>query len=158
MNLEEISVTRRDFFADVRKFNEIYRLPSNDAPTVLPRERVEAFRDILVEEIEEAREILAKYQAHLADGGGTLDPSAKLELLTDIGDWLGDIIVYCASEARRWWLPLPKILEIIMESNFSKLGADGLPIYDNRGKVLKGPGYWKPEPRIRDLVEEALRE
>jgi hypothetical protein len=40
-----------------------------------------------------------------------------------------------------------------MESNFSKLGADGQPIYDERGKVMKGPSYWKPEPRIRSLLD-----
>ncbi len=39
-----------------------------------------------------------------------------------------------------------------MQSNFSKLGADGKPIYDERGKVMKGPGYWQPEPKIRALL------
>ena len=41
-----------------------------------------------------------------------------------------------------------RILDIIMASNFSKLGEDGKPIYDKHGKVLKGPGYWEPEPAI----------
>jgi len=27
-----------------------------------------------------------------------------------------------------------------------------LPIYDERGKVMKGPGYWKPEPKIEELL------
>ncbi len=31
--------------------------------------------------------------------------------------------------------------------------VDGLPIYDERGKVLKGPNYWKPEPKIRELLQ-----
>ena len=39
-----------------------------------------------------------------------------------------------------------------MDSNQSKLGADGKPIYDANGKFLKGPNYWKPEPRIRELI------
>ena len=43
-------------------------------------------------------------------------------------------------------------LDIIMDSNESKLGADGNPIYDANGKFLKGPNYWKPEPKIRDLL------
>lgn len=38
-----------------------------------------------------------------------------------------------------------------MQSNFSKLGADGKPIYDERGKVQKGQNYWKPEPKIKAL-------
>lgn len=149
-------MTQRDFFADIRRFNEIYRLPSADVPSVHPPERVEAFRDIIAEEVEEGREINQKYQGLLEVSAGQLDEQARLEILTDMGDWLGDIIVYCASEARRWGLPLAKILEIIMDSNFSKLGADGQPIYDARGKVLKGPRYWKPEPQIRALVKDAI--
>jgi hypothetical protein len=38
----------------------------------------------------------------------------------------------------------------------SKLGADGLPIYDERGKVLKGPGYWKPEPTISLMLQNEI--
>jgi predicted HAD superfamily Cof-like phosphohydrolase len=49
-------------------------------------------------------------------------------------------------------LPLDQVLAIIMQSNFSKLGADGLPIYDERGKVMKGPNYWKPEPKIQAML------
>jgi hypothetical protein len=39
-----------------------------------------------------------------------------------------------------------------MKSNFSKLGADGKPIYDERNKVQKGPLYFKPEPEITKLL------
>jgi len=39
-----------------------------------------------------------------------------------------------------------------MDSNESKLGADGRPIYDANGKFLKGPNYWRPEPRIKALL------
>jgi hypothetical protein len=45
-----------------------------------------------------------------------------------------------------------------MDSNTSKLGADGKPIYDERGKVMKGPGYWKPEPAIKELIEDIWAE
>ena len=41
-----------------------------------------------------------------------------------------------------------------MQSNFSKLGEDGQPVYDHRGKVMKGPGYWKPEPKIQELLSQ----
>lgn len=44
------------------------------------------------------------------------------------------------------------MLDVIMDSNESKLGADGKPIYDENGKFLKGPNYWKPEPRIKTLL------
>ena len=41
-----------------------------------------------------------------------------------------------------------------MDSNESKLGADGNPIYDANGKFLKAPHYWKLEPKIKALLEE----
>lgn len=142
------------FYQQIVKFNEMYKLPSNDEPTMLSPQRIKDFQDILGEEVEEANDIHAKYEKLLEENGGTLTPEAHLEVLTDMSDWLGDIVVYCTSEARRWGIPLEKVLGIIMDSNFSKLGANGEPIYDERGKVMKGPGYWKPEPKIREMLTD----
>lgn len=44
------------------------------------------------------------------------------------------------------------VANIVMQSNFSKLDKDGKPIKDERGKTLKGPNYWKPEPRIKEYL------
>ena len=140
----------RDFYGDIKKFNEIYKLQSNDNPTLLPIERLKNFQSILTEEVEEIHEIQEKYTEY-ADAD-EMTKEQKVEILTDMADWLGDIMVYCASEARRWGIPLKQVLEIIMDSNFSKLDDEGNPIYDERGKVMKGPGYWKPEPKIKDLI------
>jgi predicted HAD superfamily Cof-like phosphohydrolase len=82
-----------------------------------------------------------------ADSGGD-----KLDIAVAIADLLGDVIVYCRSEALKYGIPLEQVLDIIMDSNESKLGADGNPIYDANGKFLKGPNYWKPEPKIRELL------
>lgn len=38
----------------------------------------------------------------------------------------------------------------------SKLGVDGKPIHDERGKVQKGPGYWKPEPKLKEMLLQRL--
>lgn len=70
-----------------------------------------------------------------------------------IANLLGDVVVYCSSEAMKYGIPLEEVLDIIMDSNESKLGADGKPIYDENGKFLKGPYYWKPEARIQELLE-----
>jgi len=70
-----------------------------------------------------------------------------------LADLLGDVMVYCRSEALKYGLPLEAVLDVIMDSNESKLGADGKPIYDGNGKFLKGPNYWKPEPKIKALLE-----
>lgn len=134
------------FADDIKKFNEIYKLPSHDNPVLPTKERIGNFIDILKEELEEGHDIIAKYSEG-ADGG-----TDQLAVMTELGDWLGDIIVYAASEARRAGIPLPEILQVIMASNFSKLGADGQPIYDERGKVLKGPDYWRPEERIAAVI------
>lgn len=60
--------------------------------------------------------------------------------------------------AETFGLPMSSVLRIIMESNFSKLGADGLPIYDSDNKVQKGSNYWKPEPKIKEMLEAKLAE
>lgn len=140
-----------DFSTDIQKFNGIYKLPASPVPTldvgVPPVERLKAFKHILCEEIDEIDEIVTALE------NGT----PAIEALTMLADLLGDIQVYCASEMAKFGLPLDQTLAIIMQSNFSKLGADGKPIYDERGKVMKGPGYWKPEPKIRALLEQAMR-
>lgn len=140
------------FVQDIVKFNDIYKLENNTEPTLLDVERIKNFASILSEEVEESSDIIEKYQS-LKNEKGELSEDDRLEVLTDMSDWLGDIVVYCASEARRWGLPLNDILEVIMQSNFSKLDEKGLPIYDDRGKVLKGPHYWKPEPKIKELLK-----
>jgi predicted HAD superfamily Cof-like phosphohydrolase len=146
----------QDFYQAISRFNRMYKLHENDQPTLLGPERVGNFHAILLEEVEEGLDLMKNYEAAQAEGAGMLSEDQRLAILTEMSDWLGDIVVYCASEAKRWGLPLNKILGVIMESNFSKLGADGQPIYDDRGKVMKGPGYWKPEPRIRELLSSPL--
>jgi predicted HAD superfamily Cof-like phosphohydrolase len=134
------------FAEDIKKFNGIYKLPVNTQPTldigVSVIERLNAFKNILSEELDEIDEIIEAAE----------NQAPALEVLTMLADVLGDIQVYCASEMAKLGLPLDQVLAIIMQSNFSKLGADGKPIYDARGKVQKGPNYWKPEPEIKALL------
>jgi predicted HAD superfamily Cof-like phosphohydrolase len=134
----------------------MYQLDSNVEPTLLGPERLRQFHDIISEEVDEGLDLAAKYEA-LVGAGSPLEADKRLAVLTEMSDWLGDLVVYCASEARRWGLPLGGILDVIMQSNFSKLGEDGLPIYDHRGKVMKGPGYWKPEPKIEELLRQGSK-
>jgi predicted HAD superfamily Cof-like phosphohydrolase len=134
------------FSEDIKKFNGIYRLPVSEQPTlevgVPAAERLRAFKSILAEELDEIDDIVAALEKGVP----------ALDALTMLADLLGDIQVYCASEMSKFGLPLDGVLGIIMQSNFSKLGADGNPIYDERGKVQKGPNYWKPEPKIQALL------
>jgi len=140
-----------EFAEDIQKFNAIYKLPVNSKPTtdvgVALVERLKAFKSILGEELDEIDDIIAAAQRG----------DEQLALLTSLADLLGDIQVYCASEMAKFGLPLDAVLSVIMQSNFSKLGLDGKPIYDERGKVMKGPGYWKPEPKISELLKAAMQ-
>jgi len=49
---------------------------------------------------------------------------------------------------------MEEVLDVIMDSNESKLDGNGKPIYDSNGKFLKKPSYWKPEPKIKALLED----
>ena len=133
------------FASRIAAMNAMYKLPASDTPT-LPADtadRLAKFKATLMDEVHEIDEIVALSK----EGGSPADVAVA------IADVLGDIIVYCRSEALKYGLPLEDVLDIIMDSNESKLGADGKPIYDANGKFLKGPGYWKPEPRIKALLE-----
>ena len=137
------------FAKRIALMNSMYRLPANTAPT-LPADvadRLQKFKTTLSDEVNEIDDIisLAKEGASPVDGAGA------------IADLLGDVIVYCRSEALKYGLPLEEVLDVIMDSNESKLGADGNPIYDANGKFLKGPNYWKPEPKIRELLDRKMR-
>ena len=125
--------------------NAMYQLPANAGPT-LPAdvaERLAKFKATLLDEVHEIDDIVALAR----NGAGALD------IAVAIADLLGDIMVYCRSEALKYGLPLEEVLDLIMDSNESKLGGDGKPIYDANGKFLKGPNYWRPEPKIKALLE-----
>ena len=136
------------FAKRIALMNSMYRLPANQAPSIpedVP-DRLRKFKATLSDEVNEIDDIVA-----LAERGGS-----RVDVAVAIADLLGDVIVYCRSEALKYGLPLEEVLDIIMDSNESKLGADGNPIYDANGKFLKGPDYWKPEPKIRELLERMM--
>lgn len=127
----------------IAAMNAMYRLATNDRPTIPSdiADRLVKFKATLLDEVHEIDEIVAM----------TRSGASAIDIAVAIADLLGDIIVYCRSEALKYGLPLEEVLNVIMDSNESKLGADGNPIYDQNGKFLKGPHYWKPEPKIREL-------
>ena len=135
----------KTFAQRIASMNAMYKLPAHDRPT-LPADvadRLTKFKATLLDEVHEIDEIVKLVQ----EGGATIDAAVA------IADLLGDVMVYCRSEALKYGLPLEAVLDVIMDSNESKLGADGRPIYDANGKFLKGPNYWRPEPRIKSLLQ-----
>ena len=135
----------KTFAERIELMNSMYRLPINTTPTLPANtaERLQKFKATLMDEVHEIDEIVA-----LAENQA--DP---IDIQVAIADLLGDVIVYCRSEALKYGIPLEAVLDVIMDSNESKLGADGNPIYDGNGKFLKGPNYWKPEPKIKALLQ-----
>jgi hypothetical protein len=143
-------------FADrIRAMNHMYELPVLDTPTMpeTPVTALEKFQRTLQAEMDEGEDIrkdMIALGAHLR--------KCDLDALTDLADWFGDLTVYIRSEAMKYGIPLEEVLEIIMASNESKLDVDGKPIKDENGKFLKGPNYWKPEPKIRELLARKIVE
>ena len=127
----------------VERLNQKYELPINYVPT-LPDNvlvRLTQFKTILLNEVHEIDDII----------NSSLETEA-IDKLVMIADLLADITVYCRSEAYRYGIPLEEVLQIVMDSNETKLGADGKPIKDENGKFCKGPNFIPPEAAIKELL------
>ena len=65
--------------------------------------------------------------------------------LKEAADALTDILYVTYGAGHAFGINLDKCFEEVQKSNMSKLGDDGKPIYDEKGKVMKGPKYFKPD-------------
>ena len=65
--------------------------------------------------------------------------------LTEVADALTDILYVTYGAGHAFGINLDKCFEEVQESNMSKLGKDGKPIFNEFGKVMKGPDYFKPD-------------
>ena len=64
--------------------------------------------------------------------------------LIEVADALTDILVVTYGAGVAFGIDLDKCFEEVQKSNMSKLSNDGKPIYNDQGKVMKGPNYFKP--------------
>ena len=64
--------------------------------------------------------------------------------LLEVADALTDILYVTYGAGTAFGINLDKCFEEVHNSNMSKLGSDGKPIYNESGKVMKGPNYFKP--------------
>tara|TARA_Y100000768_G_C23677528_1_gene540699 strand:+ start:157 stop:528 length:372 start_codon:yes stop_codon:yes gene_type:complete len=65
--------------------------------------------------------------------------------LTEVADALTDILYVTYGAGHAFGIDLDRCFEEVQNSNMSKLGEDGKPIYNEAGKVMKGPNYFKPD-------------
>ena len=83
--------------------------------------------DLIKEELEELREAMESKD------------------LLEVADALTDILYVTYGAGHAFGIDLDKCFEEVQSSNMSKLGEDGKPIYNESGKVMKGPKYFKPD-------------
>ena len=71
--------------------------------------------------------------------------------LKEIADALTDILYVTYGAGHAYGIDLDKCFSEVQRSNMSKLGEDGKPIYNKKGKVMKGPQYF--EPNLKQFIE-----
>ena len=65
--------------------------------------------------------------------------------LLEVADALTDILYVTYGAGHAFGIDLDSCFDEVQNSNMSKLGKDGKPIYNEAGKVMKGPNYFKPD-------------
>ena len=65
--------------------------------------------------------------------------------IAEVADALTDILYVTYGAGHSFGIDLNKCFDEVQNSNMSKLGDDGKPIYNEHGKVMKGPKYFKPD-------------
>jgi len=73
-----------------------------------------------------------------------LDEAMKNQDIVEVADALTDILYVTYGAGHAFGINLDKCFEEVQNSNMSKLGEDNKPIYNEKGKVMKGPKYFKP--------------
>ena len=114
-------------FKKVKNFMETFGQEVKDKPS-FSSEKINSLRyDLIQEELEEFKE--------------ALDNNDLLE----VADALTDILYVTYGAGHAFGIDLDKCFEEVQQSNMSKLDEQGKPIYNDAGKVMKGPKYFKPD-------------
>ena len=120
-------------FESVRKFMETFGQEIKEKPG-FPNDKIVSLRfNLIKEELDEFQEALN-------------DKSLK-----EVADSLTDILYVTYGAGHAFGIDLDKCFDEVQRSNMSKLGADGKPIYNEHGKVMKGPNYF--EPNLKKFID-----
>ncbi|MFL2882962.1 MAG: phosphoribosyl-ATP diphosphatase [Pelagibacteraceae bacterium] len=113
-------------FESVKKFMQTFGQDVKNKAE-FPSEKIVNLRlDLIKEELSELKEALEKKD------------------IKEVADALTDILYVTYGAGHAFGINLDKCFEEVQNSNMSKLGSDGKPIYNESGKVMKGPNYFKP--------------
>ena len=114
-NFESVRIFMETFGQEVKKKAEF------------PSKKITSLRyDLINEELEEFKEAISKRD------------------IKEVADALTDILYVTYGAGHAFGINLDKCFKEVQNSNMSKLGEDGKPIYNDKGKVMKGPNYFKP--------------
>jgi len=120
-------------FEDVKKFMEIFGQSVKTKPQFPDNKTMQLRFDLIKEELNE------------------LDEAMKTKNLKEIADALTDILYVTYGAGFAYGINLDKCFKEVQRANMSKLGSDGKPIYNDKGKVMKGPNYIPPN--LKKFVE-----
>jgi len=114
-------------FESVKKFMETFGQEIREKAS-FPNEKITSLRyDLIKEELDELKEAMDNKD------------------IKEVADALTDILYVTYGAGHAFGVDLDKCFEEVQNSNMSKLGSDGKPIYNDKGKVMKGPNYFKPD-------------
>ena len=80
----------------------------------------------------------------IAEELNELKDAIETKNLNEVADALTDILYVTYGAGHAFGIDLDKCFDEVQRSNMSKLGEDGKPIYNDQGKVMKGPKYFQP--------------
>ena len=112
-------------------------------------ERVKKFMETFGQEIKEkasfpSDKIIALRYDLIKEELGELKEAIDKKDIKEVADALTDILYVTYGAGHAFGINLDKCFKEVQNSNMSKLGKDGKPIYNEKGKVMKGPNYFKP--------------
>ena len=120
-------------FTDVKTFMETFGQIVKTKPQFPDDKTMQLRYDLIKEELNE------------------LEQAMKTRNLKEIADALTDILYVTYGAGFAYGIDLDKCFKEVQRANMSKLGTDGKPIYNEKGKVMKGPNY--SEPNLKKFVE-----
>ena len=114
-------------FESVKKFMKTFGQEVKEKAE-FPTDKITSLRyDLIQEELDELKEEMDNKD------------------IKEVADALTDILYVTYGAGHAFGINLDKCFAEVQNSNMSKLGEDGKPIYNEKGKVLKGPNYFKPD-------------
>ena len=120
-------------FEDVKKFMVTFSQVVRTKPQFPDDKTMQLRFDLIKEELNE------------------LEHAMKTKNLKEIADALTDILYVAYGAGCAYGINLDKCFKEVQRANMSKLGKDGKPIYNEQGKVMKGPNY--SAPNLKKFVE-----